>query len=372
MSFVFPKGWRLVLTVGTSDFQHDLPGPWPEIYGKPLRGSSVLLHDHPKDRTPERFAGEVTIHTGGAHPSFCCYRSFLPNRRGTSMTIQRREIIARAAAACAVATLQPWQAAYCTTGLAIAHHQVREHRAPGHGAGHLQPDLRGETVQGPERPGHHREPSRRGGKHCVGCRGQGSRGRLHTAVHRVEFLHGQSVDLLQADLRPREGVSARLAVAVAGCLHRRQQRHAVQDGEGARRLRHRAPGQAGLRHQRRGQLPSPDHGVVQPERASADVARAVQRPSDHRRGVGPYPDVCRARCVGHSHDQLGQGARHCFQRSPSPRAVPECAHHLGNLSGRCRGRLARHLGAGRRAERGGSEDSTQRSRGSRRHPTCKS
>jgi predicted acyl esterase len=70
MSFVFPKGWRLVLTVGSTDFQHDLPGPWPEIYGKPLRGSSVLLHDHPEDRTPERFGGEITIHTGGAHPSF--------------------------------------------------------------------------------------------------------------------------------------------------------------------------------------------------------------------------------------------------------------------------------------------------------------
>jgi hypothetical protein len=70
MSFVFPKGWRLVLTVGSTDFQHDLPGPWPEIYGKPLRGSSVLLHDHPEDRTPERFGGEITIHTGGPHPSF--------------------------------------------------------------------------------------------------------------------------------------------------------------------------------------------------------------------------------------------------------------------------------------------------------------
>jgi uncharacterized protein len=70
MSFVFPKGWWLMLTVGTSDFEHDLPGPWPEIYGKPLRGSSVLLHDHPKDRTAERFGGEVTLHTGAAHPSF--------------------------------------------------------------------------------------------------------------------------------------------------------------------------------------------------------------------------------------------------------------------------------------------------------------
>ena len=70
LSFVFPQGWRLALTVGSTDFQHDLPGPWPEIYGKPMRGSSVLLHDHPEDRTPERFSGEITIHTGGAHPSY--------------------------------------------------------------------------------------------------------------------------------------------------------------------------------------------------------------------------------------------------------------------------------------------------------------
>jgi predicted acyl esterase len=68
--FVFPKGYRLVLTVGSSDYQHDLPGPHPQIYGKAMRGSSVLLHDHPADRTPERFAGQTTVHTGGKHSSF--------------------------------------------------------------------------------------------------------------------------------------------------------------------------------------------------------------------------------------------------------------------------------------------------------------
>lgn len=68
--FVFPKGYRLVLTVGSSDFEHDLPGPFPVLYGKPMRGSSLLLHDHPKDRTPERFGGQVTLHTGGQYPSF--------------------------------------------------------------------------------------------------------------------------------------------------------------------------------------------------------------------------------------------------------------------------------------------------------------
>jgi len=70
MCFVFPKGYRLVLTVGSSDFEHDLPGPHPQLYGKSMRGSSVLLHDHPKDRTPERFGGQVTLHTGGQYPSF--------------------------------------------------------------------------------------------------------------------------------------------------------------------------------------------------------------------------------------------------------------------------------------------------------------
>lgn len=70
MCFVFPKGYRLALTVGASDFQHDLPGPYPTIYGKQMRGSSVLLHDNPKDRSPERFGGQVTIHTGGSNGSF--------------------------------------------------------------------------------------------------------------------------------------------------------------------------------------------------------------------------------------------------------------------------------------------------------------
>lgn len=70
MCFVFPKGYRLVLTVGSSDFEHGLPGPHPQIYGKEMRGCSVLLHDHPGDRTAERFAGETTLHTGGRYPSF--------------------------------------------------------------------------------------------------------------------------------------------------------------------------------------------------------------------------------------------------------------------------------------------------------------
>jgi predicted acyl esterase len=70
MCFVFPKGYRLVLTVGGTDFQHGLPGPHPQIYGKEMRGSSVLLHDNRQDRSPQRFGGQVTIHTGGRNGSF--------------------------------------------------------------------------------------------------------------------------------------------------------------------------------------------------------------------------------------------------------------------------------------------------------------
>lgn len=69
LCFVFPKGYRLVLTVGSSDFEHDLPGPHPQIYGKEMRGCSVLLHDHEGDRTAGRFAGQTTLYTGGPYAS---------------------------------------------------------------------------------------------------------------------------------------------------------------------------------------------------------------------------------------------------------------------------------------------------------------
>jgi predicted acyl esterase len=56
-SFVFPKGYRLVLTVSGSDFEHDLPGDH-------MRDR---YNNHPKDRSNERFAGITTLHSGGTH-----------------------------------------------------------------------------------------------------------------------------------------------------------------------------------------------------------------------------------------------------------------------------------------------------------------
>jgi len=55
MSFVFPKGWRLVLTVGSTDCQPRTSRARGPIYGKQIpAGSSVLLHDHPEGPDPER------------------------------------------------------------------------------------------------------------------------------------------------------------------------------------------------------------------------------------------------------------------------------------------------------------------------------
>jgi predicted acyl esterase len=54
---VFPKGYRLVLTLMGKDF---------EFEGIPGR----ILHDHPADRPKEEFGGTNTIVTGGAHDSY--------------------------------------------------------------------------------------------------------------------------------------------------------------------------------------------------------------------------------------------------------------------------------------------------------------
>ena len=55
-SMVFPKGYRMVLTLQGRDFIVTPPGR--------------LLHNHPQDRDPETFGGTCTIHTGPDHPSF--------------------------------------------------------------------------------------------------------------------------------------------------------------------------------------------------------------------------------------------------------------------------------------------------------------
>jgi predicted acyl esterase len=55
-SMVYPKGYRLVLTIKGHDFVVTPPGR--------------MLHNHIEDRNPAEFGGKNTLHTGGVHTSF--------------------------------------------------------------------------------------------------------------------------------------------------------------------------------------------------------------------------------------------------------------------------------------------------------------
>ena len=64
---VVPKGYVFALTIGGSDYEHDLPEPLPKVYGVTVRGCSVLLHDDAEDRPDVIFDGTTTIRTGDAY-----------------------------------------------------------------------------------------------------------------------------------------------------------------------------------------------------------------------------------------------------------------------------------------------------------------
>jgi len=56
-SMVFPKGYRLVLTLMGKDFQ------FPDIPGR-------ILHNHPHDRDKDEFKGSHRILSGAGHASW--------------------------------------------------------------------------------------------------------------------------------------------------------------------------------------------------------------------------------------------------------------------------------------------------------------
>jgi predicted acyl esterase len=65
---VVPAGYSLEFTVQGADFERATPsgrvGPW-----ETLRGSGPFLHNHPWDRRPEVYGGQVSIYGGGASDS---------------------------------------------------------------------------------------------------------------------------------------------------------------------------------------------------------------------------------------------------------------------------------------------------------------
>jgi predicted acyl esterase len=56
-SMIFPKGYRLVMTIQGRDFE------FPGVAGR-------MLHNHPQDRPESEFGGANTIHTGGGNESY--------------------------------------------------------------------------------------------------------------------------------------------------------------------------------------------------------------------------------------------------------------------------------------------------------------
>lgn len=68
-SIILPRGFRLAVTISGQDFDHRLPEPLPAMWGKPMRGCSIHLHDVESDRPQRVFGGTTTIHTGGEFSS---------------------------------------------------------------------------------------------------------------------------------------------------------------------------------------------------------------------------------------------------------------------------------------------------------------
>lgn len=72
-SIVLPPGWRIALTVGGQDYDHQLPGPVPhappQYGGIRQTGCAIHVHDDARDRPPEVYNGTTTLYTGGKYAS---------------------------------------------------------------------------------------------------------------------------------------------------------------------------------------------------------------------------------------------------------------------------------------------------------------
>lgn len=68
-SIVLPAGYRIGLTVTGQDFQFDVDGTEPVMWGITMRGQGCFLHNDPEDRPKDVFEQPFTVHTGPSYPS---------------------------------------------------------------------------------------------------------------------------------------------------------------------------------------------------------------------------------------------------------------------------------------------------------------
>ena len=69
-SIVVPKGHRIALTVRGKDYEYDGPSAHLSNMKNPMRGCGPFLHDDPRDRPKDIFAGETTLHISPDHPAY--------------------------------------------------------------------------------------------------------------------------------------------------------------------------------------------------------------------------------------------------------------------------------------------------------------
>jgi predicted acyl esterase len=69
-SVVIPVGYRLALTIQGRDFEFPGDGPWPSIYGVPMKGHGMFVHVDSHDRPADVYGGITALVSG---PNRDCY-----------------------------------------------------------------------------------------------------------------------------------------------------------------------------------------------------------------------------------------------------------------------------------------------------------
>lgn len=63
-SVIIPAGYRLAVTIQGRDFEFPGDGPWPTVYGMPMKGNGIFLHNDPIDRPADVYGGTTTLIAG--------------------------------------------------------------------------------------------------------------------------------------------------------------------------------------------------------------------------------------------------------------------------------------------------------------------
>ena len=95
-SIVLPAGYRLGVTVRGKDYEYGGPsGGRLSNFKNELRGCGPFLHDDPTDRPPALFAGETSLHFGGARSPYVLV-PVIPEKRVAAAARPKRRGAARA------------------------------------------------------------------------------------------------------------------------------------------------------------------------------------------------------------------------------------------------------------------------------------